>query len=89
MATGAANGRHGRANAGRYERVERELNGVYASVAHCDFNGARSGSGEARSRSGHGEAPTAALWPDLERSDSVEGYDVLELALGGANGGWV
>ena len=38
--------------------------------------------------SGHGEAPTAALWPDLEGSDSVEGYDGLELALGGANGGW-
>ena len=24
----------------------------------------------------------------MERSDSVEGYDGLELALGGANGGW-
>ena len=89
MATGAADGRLGRANAGRYERVERELDGVKASVAHRDFNGARSGSGEARSRSGHGEAPTVALWPDLERSDSVEGYDGLELALGGSNGGWV
>jgi len=38
MATGVADGRLGRANAGRYERVERELNGVHASVAHRDFN---------------------------------------------------
>jgi len=38
MATGAADGRLSRANAGHYERVERELNGVQASVAHRDFN---------------------------------------------------
>jgi len=42
MATGAADGRLGRANAGRYERVERELIGVHASVAHRDFNEAES-----------------------------------------------
>ena len=31
----------------------------------------------------------AVLRPESEGSGSVEGYDGLELALGGANGGWV
>jgi len=29
------------------------------------------------------------LWPESEGNGSVEGYEGLELALGGANGCWV
>ena len=54
VATDMADGRLGRANAGRSKRVEREVNGVTASVAHRDFNEARSSSEEARSEAGHG-----------------------------------
>ena len=73
MATGAADGRLGRANADRYKRVKREMKGVKVSVAHRDFNGARSGSGEARSEAGHGEVSTAAFRPGLEKTGSVAG----------------
>ena len=54
VATGTADGRLGRAHTGRSRRVEREVKGVTASVAHRDFNEARSSSGEARSEAGHG-----------------------------------
>jgi len=66
VTTGTADGRLGRANAGRYERVQRELNSAKASVAHRDFNRARSGSGEARSDADHGGVLAAALRLELE-----------------------
>ena len=86
VATGTADSRLGRANVGRYERVERELDGVQASVAHRDFNGARSGSGEARREAGHGAVSTAAFRPGLEKNGSGWSYGRVELALRGANG---
>jgi len=84
-----ADGVTNRASTGRHKQLQHQPLGAQGLAAHHDFNGARSSSGEARNRSGRGEAPTAALRPDLERSDSIEGYDGLELALRGAKGGWV
>jgi len=87
VTTGTADGRLGWAHTGRSRRVEREVNGVTASVAHRDFNEARISSGEARSEAGHGGVPTAALRPELENDGSVAAYEGSELALGGAIGG--
>ena len=86
MATGAADGYLGRADAGHYDRVERELNSAKASVAHRDSNGARSGSGEAWSEAGHGGVSAAAFRPGLEKNGSGWSYGRVELALRGANG---
>jgi len=66
VTTGTADSRLGRANAGHYERVERELSSAKASEAHHDFNRAKSSSGEARSDAGHGGVLAAALRPELE-----------------------
>jgi hypothetical protein len=68
-----ADGRRGRANAGRLRRVEREVSGATAPEAHRDFNEARNSSEEARGEAGHGEVLPAALWPELEGNGSVEG----------------
>jgi len=61
VATGTADGRLGRANAGHYKRVERDLSSAKASGAHHDFNRARNGSGEALVDAGHGDVLAAAL----------------------------
>ena len=52
--TGTADGRFGRANAGRPRRVECELSNAKVSVAHRGSSGARIGSGKAWSEAGHG-----------------------------------
>ena len=83
-ATDAADGHLGRANAGHPRREEREVNGVTASVAHRDFNEARSGSGEAWGEAGHGDELTAVLRPGLGKNGSVRSCRKVELALGGA-----
>ena len=64
MATGAADGYLGRADAGHYDRVERELNSAKASVAHRDFSEAHDGGRGARSRPSRGEELAAALRPE-------------------------
>jgi hypothetical protein len=59
--TDTADGRLGRADAGHYERVERDLSSAKASGAHHDFNRARSGGGGALVDAGHGDVLAAAL----------------------------
>ena len=81
-----ADDRLGRANAGHYARVERELNSAKASVADRDSNGARSGSGEALSDAGHGGVSTAAFRSGLEKNGSGWSYSRIELELRGPNG---
>jgi hypothetical protein len=76
VTTGTADGRLGRANAGHYEQVERELSSAKASEAHHDFNRAKSSSGEARSDAGHGGVLAAALWPELETGKARVGATV-------------
>jgi len=56
-----ADGSVGRANPGRYKRVERKPKGVQASVAHRDFNEVDSGGRGALRRSGRGEVLTAVV----------------------------
>jgi hypothetical protein len=61
VTTGTADGRLGRANAGHYERVERDLSSAKAPGAHHDFNRARSGSREALVDAGHDDVLAVAL----------------------------
>ena len=83
-----ADGRRGRANAGRFRRVEREVSGATAPEAHRDFNEARNSSGEAQGEAGHGDVLAVALGRSWGRNGSGKGSGRLVLALGGAIGGW-
>jgi len=70
MLASTADGGTNRASTGRHKQTQRQPLGAQGLAAHRDFNGERSGGAEAWSRSGRGEALTAALRPELERSGS-------------------
>jgi hypothetical protein len=82
-----ADGRRGRANAGRFRRVEREVSGATAPAAHRDFNEARNSSGEARGEAGHGDVLAVALGRSWGRNGSGGSYGRIERVFGGAIGG--
>ena len=82
-----ADGRRGRANAGRLRRVEREVRGATAPEAHRDFNEARNSSGEARDEAGHGDVLAVALGRSWGRNGSGGSYGRIERVFGGAIGG--
>jgi hypothetical protein len=82
-----ADGRRGRANAGRFRRVEREVSGATAPEAHRDFNEARNSSGEARGEAGHGDVLAVALGRSWGRNGSGGSYGRIERVFGGAIGG--
>jgi hypothetical protein len=82
-----ADGRRGRANAGRFRRVEREVSGATAPEAHRDFNEARNSSGEAQGEAGHGDVLAVALGRSWGRNGSGGSYGRIERVFGGAIGG--
>ena len=82
-----ADGRRGRANAGRFRRVEREVSGATAPEAHRDFNEARNSSEEARGEAGHGDVLAVALGRSWGRNGSGGSYGRIERVFGGAIGG--
>jgi hypothetical protein len=77
-----ADGRRGRANAGRFRRVEREVSGATAPEAHRDFNEARNSSGEARGEAGHGDVLAVALGRSWGRNGSGGSYGRIERVFG-------
>jgi len=50
-----ADGNMGRTSTDRHKQAQHQPLGTQGSVAHRDFNGAKSGGGEARSRPDRGE----------------------------------
>jgi hypothetical protein len=87
VTTGTADGRLGRADAGHYERVERDLSSAKAPGAHRDFNRTRSDSGEALVDAGHGDVLAVALGRSWGRNGSGGSYGRIERVFGGAIGG--